>query len=77
MTKTKINQIKCQLVRMLNGNASRLQYHSTIDVISAYGHQLTSPRHLRGIADKYGNGRFVLAKFCDGVWETIHGEKLS
>lgn len=75
-TYTKINQIKSQLDRMLNGNGSRFQYHKLTDNISAYGHQLTSPKYLRGNADYWGNGRYVIAEFNFGVWETVHGENL-
>ena len=76
-TTAKIKQIKGQLELMLNGNASRLQFHPVDEVISAYGHQLTGPRYLLGNADQWGNGRYVVAEYRSGAWATIHGEALT
>ena len=73
LSKKQINAAKAA-VALEYPQASRIQYHAATESISGYGWQLVRHHNAVGNIDRYGNGRFLLARLeFNGGWSSVDG----
>ena len=77
MTPKQITALKAA-VKEYYPDASHLQYHQAFDTVSGHGRALALPEHSMGNIDRWGYGRYILARrMCmPDRWETVGGNAI-